>query len=334
MVGDTSGLSMRSDEALALWVTGPGSSELRREKLPPLGEGNLRVRALYSGVSRGTESLVFNGHVPPSEYARMRAPFQAGDFPAPVKYGYASVGRVLEGPADRVGELVFCLYPHQSQYLVPLAEAYPIPEGVPPARAVLTANLETAINAVWDAGVGPGDRVTVIGAGSVGCLVAWLAARIPGCDVELVDTNSARAEVARALGAHFAQPGSLREDVDLVVHASGSAGGLELALGIAGFESTILELSWYGDRRVTLPLGGAFHSRRLTLKSSQVGSVALPRRTRWTHARRMGLALALLGAPELDVLVNSESGFHDLPATMAELARGAGNVIMHRVVYE
>jgi threonine dehydrogenase-like Zn-dependent dehydrogenase len=264
----------------------------------------------------------------------MRAPFQAGEFPAPVKYGYASVGRVVEGPADRLGEVVFCLYPHQSHYFVPSNEAHPLPAGVPPGRAVLAANLETAINAVWDAGLGPGDRLTVIGAGSIGCLVAWLAARIPGCDVELVDNNPARAEVAHTLGARFALPGAHREDADLVVHASGTADGLGLAMEVAGFESTILELSWYGDRRVPLSLGGAFHSRRLTLKSSQVGSVSPSRRARWTHVRRLRLALSLLDSPELDALVNSESRFCDLPAAMTELARGPGNVIMHRVVYD
>lgn len=325
---------MASEEALAFWVTGPGSSQLRRERLPSPGSGELRIQALYSGVSRGTETLVFNGHVPPTEYRRMRAPFQAGDFPAPVKYGYASVGRVVQGPASRMGEVVFCLYPHQSQYLVPLSEAHPVPEAVPAGRAVLAANLETAINAVWDAGLGPGDRVSVIGAGSVGCLVAWLAARVPGCEVELIDTNSARAAVASTLGVRFAQPGTGREDADLVVHASGSPDGLALALQLAGFEATILELSWYGDRPVALPLGGAFHSRRLTLKSSQVGSVSPSHRARWTHSRRLRLALALLQAPELDALVNSESRFSDLPVTMAELARGAGDVIMHRVVYD
>src|SRR5215469_4387683 len=220
-VGTSDLLMIRpSDEALAFWVTGPGSSQLRSETLPPPAAGYLRIRALYSGVSRGTESLVFNGHVPPTEYGRMRAPFQAGEFPAPVKYGYANVGRVVEGPADRVGQVVFCLYPHQSDYVVPAAEAYPIPDAVPPARAVLAANLETAINAVWDAGVGPGDRVTVVGAGSVGCLVAWLAARTPGCDVELVDTNPARAQIASAMGARFASPTALRGDADVVVHAS------------------------------------------------------------------------------------------------------------------
>jgi threonine dehydrogenase-like Zn-dependent dehydrogenase len=199
---------------------------------------------------------------------------------------------------------------------------------------VLAANLETAVNAVWDAELAPGDRVAVIGAGSVGCLVAWLAARIPGCDVELVDTNPARGAIASALGVRFASPAAARTEADVVVHASGSPDGLALALEVAGFESTILELSWYGDRRVELPLGGAFHSRRLTLKSSQVGSVSPSRRARWTHGRRLGLALSLLAASELDVLVNSEGRFADLPVSMAELARGAGHVIMHRVVYD
>jgi len=217
---------------------------------------------------------------------------------------------------------------------VPLSAAHAVPDGVPPGRAVLAANLETAINAVWDAGLGPGDRVTVIGAGSVGCLVAWLAARTPGCEVLLIDSNPARADVAGTLGVPFSLPGGAREDADLVVHASGSADGLALALQVAGFEATILELSWYGDRPITVPLGDTFHSRRLTLKSSQVGAVSPSHRARWTHARRLRLALSLLQAPELDVLVNSESRFSDLPATMAQLARGGGNVIMHRVVYD
>jgi hypothetical protein len=325
---------MAADETLAFWVTGAGTSELRRETLGALAPGNLRVQALYSGVSRGTESLVLNGHVPPTEYSRMRAPFQAGEFPAPVKYGYASVGRVVEGPAERLGQVVFCLFPHQARYEIPGADAHPVPPNVPPERAVLAANLETALNAIWDAQVAPGDRVRVIGGGSVGCLVAWLAARIPGCDVELVDVNPARAETARALGVGFSVPGSHRAEADIVVHASGTESGLALALESAAFEGTIVELSWYGDRAVAVRLGGAFHSRRLTLKSSQVGAVSPSRRGRWTHARRLQLALSLLRAPELDVLVNSEGRFADLPATMARLARGASDVIMHRVVYD
>jgi len=323
-----------ANETLAYWITGPGRSQLQKETLPPLRAGHLRIRALYSGVSRGTESLVFNGHVPPTEYARMRAPFQAGEFPAPVKYGYASIGVVEDGPMDRVGKVVFCLHPHQAHYHIDLSAAHIVPEVVPPHRAVLAANLETAVNAVWDSELGPGDRVSVIGAGSVGCLVAWLAARIPGCEVELVDINPARSAIAETLGVRFATPARARAEADVVLNASGSSDGLARALELAGFESTIVELSWYGDRSVGVPLGGSFHSRRSTLKSSQVGSVSPSRRARWTHGRRLQLALSLLAAPELDVLINSEGRFADLPKSMAELAREAGHVIMHRVVYD
>jgi threonine dehydrogenase-like Zn-dependent dehydrogenase len=321
-------------QSLAFWIASPGRGELRAETLPTAAPGELRIRALYSGVSRGTESLVFAGHVPPGEYERMRAPFQEGNFPAPVKYGYANVGRVEDGPPAQVGRVVFCLYPHQQHYVLPESAVHFVPSHVPPARAILAANLETALNGVWDSGVGPGDRVSVVGAGSVGCLVAWLLGRIPGCDVELVDLNPRRSEVAARLGVRFAQPDSALDRADVVLHASGSSDGLALALRLAAFEATVVELSWYGDRPVTVPLGQAFHSQRLTLKSSQVGSVADSRRARWTHGRRMELALSLLAAPELDVLINSESRFDELPQVMSRLARAPGDVIMHRVNYE
>jgi len=321
-------------QSLAFWIASPGRGELRSETLSAVAPGELRIRALYSGVSRGTEALVFGGHVPPGEYERMRAPFQAGQFPAPVKYGYASVGRVEEGPAELLGSLVFCLYPHQREYVLPAAAAHPVPRGVPANRAILAANLETALNAVWDSGVGPGDRVTVVGAGSVGCLAAWLIGRIPGCDVELVDLNPRRREIAARLGVRFAHADSVQDGADVVLHASGSSEGLALALRVAAFEATVVELSWYGDRVVTVPLGQAFHSQRLTLKSSQVGRVADSRRARWDHSRRLRLVLSLLVAPELDALINSESRFEDLPRVMGELSRAAGDVIMHRVNYE
>ena len=322
-------------QSLAFWIASPGRGELRTETLPAVAPGEVRIRALYSGISRGTESLVFGGHVPPGEYERMRAPFQAGQFPAPVKYGYASVGQVEEGPAaELLGQIVFCLHPHQQRYVVPAMAVHPVPADVPASRAILAANLETALNGVWDSGVGPGDRVCVIGAGSVGCLAAWLLARIPGCDVELVDLNPQRREIAARLGVRFAHPDSVQDGADVVLHASGTSEGLALAMRVAAFEATVVELSWYGDRAVTVPLGQAFHSQRLTLKSSQVGSVADSRRARWSHSRRLQLALSLLVAPELDALINSESRFEDLPWVMGELSRSAGDVIMHRVNYE
>ena len=244
----------------------PGRGEIRDETLPTPSDGDVVVRALYSGVSRGTEALVFNGRIPASEHRRMRAPFQAGDFPAPVKYGYVSVGVVEGGPRELRDRAVFVLYPHQTRYVVPLDAVNVLPDGIPPERAVLTANLETALNGVWDADVRVGDRVTVVGGGTVGCLAAWLASGIAGCEVELVDVNDRRASIARALGVRFARPADAAGDRDVVIHASGSPSGLEVALGLAGFEARITELSWFGDQQVSLPLGGAFHARRLTIR--------------------------------------------------------------------
>ncbi len=318
----------------AFWITGPGRSELRGETLPALGAEDVLVRALYSGISRGTESLVFEGAVPASEYRRMRAPFQAGDFPSPVKYGYISVGRVEAGPSAFLGRNVFCLYPHQSRYVVPAAAVHLLPETVAPERAVLAANLETAVNGLWDAAPRLGDRIAVIGAGSLGCLCAWLAARIPGCGVELIDINAARAEVAGALGVSFAAPDNATPEADLVLHCSGQGDGLVTALSLAGFEARVVELSWYGGRSVTLPLGSAFHARRLQLISSQVGNIARAQRARWDFSRRMALALRLLEDPRLDVLITGEDPFTDLPAVMARLSRSPGDTLCHRIRYD
>ena len=315
--------------ARAFWIVGPGRGELRDEALPARGDGDVLVATRYSGISRGTESLVLAGRVPPSEHQRMRAPHQAGDFPFPVKYGYASVGRVLEG--EHAGRDVFCLYPHQSRYVVPAADVLPLPDGVPAARAVLAANLETALNGLWDAALRLGDRVAVVGGGVVGCLAAYLAARVPGCDVELVDVAPARAPVAAALGLRFALPAEARPDADLVIHASGDPAGLTTALALAGHEATVLELSWYGDRAVTVPLGGAFHARRLTLRSSQVGGLPAAQRARWSHRRRLGLALSLLADPALDVLIDGESDFAELPSLLPRLA--ATPSLCHRLRY-
>jgi threonine dehydrogenase-like Zn-dependent dehydrogenase len=321
------------DGARAYWVAEPGRGEVRAEAVPAPGPDDALVRTLFSGISRGTESLVFRGEVPPSEYRTMRAPFQAGEFPGPVKYGYCSVGVVEAGPAELRGRAVFCLHPHQTRYCVPAAALHPLPDGVPPGRAVLAANLETAVNALWDAAPRLGDRIAVVGAGTLGCLCAWLAARIPGCHVDLVDTNAARAAVAAALGAAWHRPGELAPGHDLVIHASGHPDGLAEGLRLAGFEATVLELSWYGTRLVPVALGQAFHQRRLTLRSSQVGSVATAQRARWDARRRMALALSLLSDPTLDRLVTGEDAFEDLPAVQARLARAPGDTLTHRIRY-
>lgn len=320
-------------EARAFWVASPGQGEIRNEDLPAPSGGDVVVRALYSGISRGTEALVFGGHVPESEWARMRAPFQVGEFPGPVKYGYSMVGEIERGPRDLTGRVVFVLHPHQTRFVVPLGAVHVLPDAVPPARAVLAANLETALNGVWDARPHVGDRITVIGAGTVGVLAAWLAARIPGTAVELVDINPQRATVAGALGIPFATPATASGDADIVIHASGSPAGLELALQVAAIEATIVELSWFGDQSVALPLGQEFHSKRLTIAASQVGRVAPTQRARWDHRRRMQLALTLLRDPSLDVVITGESPFETLPEVMPGLARSPGDTLCHRVKY-
>jgi NADPH:quinone reductase-like Zn-dependent oxidoreductase len=322
------------DDARAFWVAAPGRGEIRRERIAPAATGEVLVRTLYSGISRGTESLVFRGRVPPSEFERMRAPFQEGRFPAPVKYGYANVGRIEQGPPDLEGRTVFTLYPHQTRFVVPSTAVHVLPAGTPPGRAVLAANLETAINGVWDAHPLVGDRVSVVGAGAVGCMTAWLVSRIPGCEVELVDQNASRAVVAQALGVRFATPDRATGEADVVVHASGAPAGLALALQLAAFETRVVELSWYGDQDVPLALGQAFHARRLTIASSQVGTVAAAQRARWDTRRRMQLALRLLESPALDALITSESRFEELPDVMERLSRAPGEAICHRVKYE
>jgi threonine dehydrogenase-like Zn-dependent dehydrogenase len=320
-------LGLRGDGAEALWYVGPQRAEIRTEPLRPAGPGEVKLRALYGGISRGTERLVFSGRVPESEYGRMRAPFMAGEFPFPVKYGYATVGRIAAGPAELVGRAAFALHPHQTVFSLPADNVTLIPDDVPPSRAVLAANMETALNAIWDAAPGPADRIAVVGAGVVGSLCAWLAGKMPGAEVTLIDVEPARAGVAAALGIGFALPEAAVTTVgecDLAIHASATAAGLATALRLAGAEAKVVELSWYGAGAVAVPLGEAFHSRRLQLISSQVGAVAPSRRPRWSHRRRLEAAIRLLNDPALDCLMSTPLDFHDLPARLTQIF-GAGS---------
>ncbi|TDC48170.1 dehydrogenase [Micromonospora sp. KC207] len=321
-------------EAYAFWLREPGVAEIRPATLPEPGPDEVLVRARYSGVSRGTETLVFAGRVPADQYATMRAPFQEGDFPGPVKYGYLSVGVVEQGPAELSGRTVFCLHPHQSAYVVPASAVVPVPDGVPAARAVLAGTVETAVNALWDAPPLVGDRVSVVGAGMVGCGVAALLARFPGVRVELVDADPDRAAVAAALGVDFATPERATGGRDLVVHASANSDGLQRSLELLAPEGTVLELSWYGDRAVRLALGGAFHSGRLTVRSSQVGMVAPARRASRTHADRLALALELLADPAFDALITGSSPFAELPDVLARLNDGTLPALCHLITYQ
>jgi hypothetical protein len=321
------------ETARALWTTAPGRAEIRPETLGPLAAGSVRVRALHGALSRGTEALIFAGRVPESEYQRMRAPFMGGTFPFPVKYGYATVGRVEAGPAELIGRAVFSLYPHQTLFDVPAAAAMPLPDKVPPQRAVLAANMETALNALWDAAPGPSGRIAIVGAGVVGALIGFLCGRIAGAGVTLVDVDPSRAKIARAFGVEFAKPDAATRDCNFVFHTSASAAGLATALDLAGDEASVLELSWYGAGDVAVPLGGAFHSRRLKLISSQVGKVAPSRRAQVTHRQRLAAAIELLDDPRLDALIAPPIKFDDLPAQLPKILAPRSGVLCQRIDY-
>jgi threonine dehydrogenase-like Zn-dependent dehydrogenase len=317
----------------AFWLRTPGQGEIRPVTLTRPGPDEVLVRTRYSGVSRGTETLVFRGGVPENQRAVMRAPFQEGDFPAPVKYGYLNVGVVEEGPAGLLGRTVFCLFPHQTRYVVPVGAVTVVPDGVPAARAVLAGTVETAVNAVWDAAPLVGDRIAVVGAGMVGSAVAGVLARFPGARVELVDADPGRATVAAALGVSFALPADAAGGCDLVVHASATSAGLTRSLELLAPEGTVVELSWYGDRQVSVPLGEHFHSRRLVVRGSQVGTVSPNMRGRRTFGDRLALALELLADPAFDALITGECDFEELPEVFPRLASGELPVLCQLVSY-
>ncbi|PTW62441.1 threonine dehydrogenase-like Zn-dependent dehydrogenase [Breoghania corrubedonensis] len=320
-------------QAEALWYIGPRCTAIRDETLGKLAPDHIRVETIASGISRGTESLVFAGEVPRAEWQRMRAPMQAGDFPFPVKYGYQSVGRVVSGPSAWFGRSVFVLHPHQTLFDAPVSAATPVPDAVPAKRAVLCGNMQTALTAVWDARPAPGDHISVVGGGVVGLLTAWLCAQIPATSVQLVDVNPARQAIARQLGFAFADPKSARGDNDLVIHASASEAGLETAFALAGDDATVLELSWYGENSIRVALGGAFHSRRLRLAASQVGRIPADHNARWDFARRNAAAMALLDDARLDALLEEPITFHTLPETLPRIFDKNSGVLCQVVDY-
>lgn len=330
---NTFGNSLLSPVSHALWYVGPQQAEIRSTELDPLVAGELRIQSLFSGISRGTESLVWQGLVPESEYDKMRAPFMAGTFPFPVKYGYANVGIVQAGPEALLGQIVFGLMPHQTLSQVASDAVVIVPKGVTPQRAVLAANMETALNAVWDASPGPGDRIAIIGGGVVGCLVAYLCSHLPAAQVTLVDILPTRASIAQSFNIQFAHPSEAPKDCDLVIHTSASAAGLATAIDCAGEEATVLELSWYGSQSVEVPLGGGFHSRQIRLQSSQVGHISPARRPRWTYRRRLLAALAILTDDHLDQLLSAEIKFHDLPKQLPAILGKQSNALCSLIKY-
>lgn len=323
---------MTDQTARALWIEASGTCAIKPQDVAAPRENEVQVRTLYSGISRGTEALVFHAKVPAAEFERMRAPHMEGSFPFPVKYGYCAVGKVEAGHEQLVGKTVFCLYPHQDRFTVTADAVLPLPDGLPASRAVLCANMETALNIVWDAQIQPGDRVAIFGGGVVGSLVAYITSQIPGTDTVLIDVNAGRASHAQSLGIPFVQAGTLNGEFDVLINASASQDALREAIASAGLEARIVEASWYGDRSVELPLGGSFHSKRLSLVSSQVGTLPAAQRGRWSFSRRMEKALQLLCDDRLDILISGETEFSSLADDYADIL-SAPETLCHRIRY-
>lgn len=327
---------MADQIAKALWITRPQHAELQPTPIAT-SDGDLYITTIFSSISRGTERLIFNGQVPDSEHETMRAPFQEGSFTFPLKYGYAAVGRVCDTQyardIDRADEIVFSLFPHQTHFTVPPEAAVRVPPNVPAKRAILAANMETALNILWDARISPGDRVAVVGAGVVGALSAYLCAQVPGTEVTLIDIDPNKAALANDLGCHFESPKKATGDVDVVIHASATSNGLDTAISIAGMEATIVEASWYGTKATEVHLGGAFHQRRLQIIGTQVGRIPAHRAARWTYRRRLETALGLLSDPSLDALISGETAFADLPDCYGKILDDPGT-LCHRIRYD
>jgi threonine dehydrogenase-like Zn-dependent dehydrogenase len=308
-------MTSASATARALWIEAAGRAVLREETLPAPRDGWCRVEALYSAVSPGTERLVASGRVPAEVAEIMRCPYMEGAFPFPVKYGYSLVGRVTDGPL--AGKIVHLLHPHQERMQVRVSDLRVVPGDVPPERATLAANLETAVTALWDGRVTAGERVLVIGFGIVGSLVARLVSAIPGVELDVVERDPAKRALASTLG--FTARETPRDDYDVAFGASGSAAEVQLAIDAVGNEGRVIELSWLGLQSAAILLGGSFHSGRKQLIASQVSQIPPSLRGRWDYARRTQLVFSLLRDPVFDQHITRQVAFEELPDFIADL---------------
>ena len=321
-------------DASALWFQAQEKAAILSEALPEATTGWCEIRTQFSALSPGTERLVYTARVPPELADAMRCPYMGGAFPFPVKYGYSLVGTVSDGPADWRGRTVHVLHPHQDRCVVRCEDVYALPPDVPPGRATLASNLETAVNVLWDAQVALGERVLVVGFGVVGSLVARLLSAIPGVQLDVVDAAPAKQRLAAAMGfrSHTGVE-DLDAAFDLAIHASASSEGLQVALDHVGFEGRVVELSWYGTRPVTVQLGGTFHNQRKRIISSQVSTIAPAQRPRWDYRRRKALVFDLLRRAEFDAHITHRVAFGDLPQVFQQLAHPPTEGLAYLVDY-
>lgn len=322
-------------EARALWHDGRQKSSIRKEELHPLQEGWCEIQTVFSSISPGTESLVARGKVPGEVQGDMACPYMGGEYPFPVKYGYSLVGEVVAGSRDMKGKMVHVLHPHQTRCRVREEDVYPVPPAVPAERATLASNMETAVNALWDSGATIGDRVLVVGFGTVGSLVTRLVSGLPGVRVQVVDTDTEKVKLAGQMGFEASTPdgGEGGTGFDLVFHTSGTGKGLQAAVDRVGFEGLVVDLSWYGNRKVSLALGGTFHTGRKKIVSSQVSYVAAGKRSRWDRNRRKELVFSCLEDAGYDAHLTSAVSFEDLPELFRTLRNSPARELSYLVTY-
>ena len=305
-------------KAHGLWFLGANQFSIREETLRSPSTPYCVVKSICSGISQGTEQLVYSEAVPESIQHQMRCPYMGGDFPFPIKYGYSLVGEVVEGPENIVGRNVHMLHPHQDYGCVHPRDIYLLDDGILPEKAILASNMETAVNAVWDSQVTLGDRVLVVGFGNVGSLVARILSLSMGVEMFVTDTSALKRSMAQKMGFNVCEISQLKEEFDISFNVSASADGLQTAIDAVGYEGKIIELSWYGNRAVSLQLGGDFHIQRKTIISSQVSHIPSHRLARWDTIRRKKLVFSLLKQPEFEEHVTHNLRFSELPRILSE----------------
>lgn len=296
----------------SLWHIDAGHSEIRSQNLDPL-PGQILLQSLYSLISLGTEKTIALGGVPGNVYDKMKVPYMEGSFSLPVKYGYSLVARSEEGQCYHL------MHPHQDLVSVNPESLTPVPPGIPPSRAVLVSNMETALTAYWDAGPLKDEKIMIAGFGLIGALTALLL-RLKGFqDITVYEPDATRTGLARRLGFHTGDPGFDPGPFDLAFHSSGNASGLQHCLEVMGPEGRILELSWYGRQKITLGLGEHFHINRLRIIASQVSSIPRNLQGAWNFAKRKQEVLSLLADPCWDRLEIEEVPFETSPAVFYKI---------------
>ena len=317
-------------KARALWHTSASQSQIKEVELS--ANPACVVKSLYSLISTGTERLVSRGQVPHALYASMKVPYMEGEFSFPVKYGYSLVGEVQEGPEEILGKKVHLLHPHQDYCRVQASELTVLPGEVPPLRATLASNLETALNSIWDSGVSVGDRVLVVGFGIIGSLTARLLQSIAGVEVWVYDLDAQRSELASASGFHIVD--RMLYDFDIAFHCSSSSKGLQSCIDHIGFEGKVMEMSWYGEQAVELQLGGSFHQQRKQIISSQVSSIPSNHRARWDFNRRKAVVMELLKNPAYDQHLGEQVPFDKVPALFGNIRKGSLSALSWVIAYD